>query len=92
MNELCWDGFANVRDLGGLPTRLSASGRTAQWRVARGPRRERLTNTGWADAREWGLRTIVDLRCHDEVDALERALRDRFPEIIRIVGHAEPAH
>ena len=67
MNELCWDGFANVRDLGGLPTRLSASGRTAQWRVARGPRRERLTSTGWADAREWGLRTIVDLRCHHEV-------------------------
>ena len=29
---------------------------------------------------------------HDCVDALERALRDRFPEVIRIVGHAEPAH
>ena len=28
---------------------------------------------------------------HDRVDALERTLRDRFPEIIRIVGHAEPA-
>ena len=28
---------------------------------------------------------------HDRVDALERALRDRFPEVIRIVGHAEPA-
>jgi divalent metal cation (Fe/Co/Zn/Cd) transporter len=28
---------------------------------------------------------------HDQVDALERALRDRFPEVIRIVGHAEPA-
>ena len=67
MNELCWDGLVNVRDLGGLPTPLSPCGRTAQGRVARGPRRERLTATGWADARRWGLRTIVDLRCHDEI-------------------------
>jgi hypothetical protein len=67
MNELQWDGFVNVRDLGGLPTRLSPTGRTAQGRVARGPRRELLTTTGWADARRWGLRTVVDLRCHDEV-------------------------
>ena len=28
---------------------------------------------------------------HDRVDALERALRGRFPEVVRIVGHAEPA-
>jgi cation diffusion facilitator family transporter len=28
---------------------------------------------------------------HDQVDALERALRERFPEVVRIVGHAEPA-
>jgi divalent metal cation (Fe/Co/Zn/Cd) transporter len=28
---------------------------------------------------------------HGHVDALERALRDRFPEVVRIVGHAEPA-
>jgi divalent metal cation (Fe/Co/Zn/Cd) transporter len=28
---------------------------------------------------------------HDEVDALERALRNRFADVIRIVGHAEPA-
>jgi divalent metal cation (Fe/Co/Zn/Cd) transporter len=27
---------------------------------------------------------------HDEVDALERSLRADFPEVIRIVGHAEP--
>ena len=67
MSELCWDGFVNIRDLGGLPTRLSPSGRTTRGRVARGPRRERLTTTGWADARRWGLHTIVDLRCHDEV-------------------------
>jgi len=28
---------------------------------------------------------------HDQVDALERALRDRFADVIRVVGHAEPA-
>lgn len=28
---------------------------------------------------------------HDRVDAIERALRVRFPEVIRVVGHAEPA-
>jgi cation diffusion facilitator family transporter len=27
---------------------------------------------------------------HDRVDALERGLRERFAEVIRIVGHAEP--
>jgi divalent metal cation (Fe/Co/Zn/Cd) transporter len=27
---------------------------------------------------------------HEEVDALERSLRDEFPDVIRIVGHAEP--
>ncbi len=28
---------------------------------------------------------------HDNVDALERALREQFPEVTRIVGHAEPS-
>lgn len=28
---------------------------------------------------------------HDRVDALERSVRDEFPSIVRIVGHAEPA-
>ena len=27
---------------------------------------------------------------HEEVDALERSLRNEFPDVIRIVGHAEP--
>lgn len=33
-------------------------------------------------------RTIVDV--HDHVDALERAVRQGLPEIVRVVGHAEP--
>jgi len=28
---------------------------------------------------------------HAQVDALERAVRDEFPNVVRIVGHAEPA-
>lgn len=29
---------------------------------------------------------------HEKVDDLERALRQRFPSIKRVIGHAEPAH
>ncbi len=28
---------------------------------------------------------------HDHVDMLERAVRKRYPEVVRLVGHAEPA-
>ncbi|MGD0184191.1 MAG: cation-efflux pump [Roseiarcus sp.] len=28
---------------------------------------------------------------HDRVDALERSVRDEFPDVARIIGHAEPA-
>ena len=48
--------------------------RRAGGRVARGPRRELLTSAGWEAAGEWGLRTVVDLRC-----AYEVGLRDGDP-------------
>lgn len=64
MRALGWDGYPNCRDLGGLPT---PSGPTQSGRIARGPRRELLTATGWAQARLWGLRTVIDLRCAGEV-------------------------
>ncbi|WP_148615427.1 tyrosine-protein phosphatase [Nocardioides rubriscoriae] len=64
---LRWDGYHNVRDLGGLPTPLAASGLTVRGRLARGPRRELLTATGWDDLRAHGIRSIVDLRNADEV-------------------------
>ena len=67
MRDLVWDGYRNARDLGGLPTSLSATGATRFGRVARGPRRELLTETGWRDARGWGLAAVVDLRCAHEV-------------------------
>lgn len=61
---LSWDGYLNCRDLGGLP---ASHGFTVVGRVSRGPRRELLTPAGWQDARAWGLRTVVDLRCANEV-------------------------
>lgn len=71
MRALAWDGYRNARDLGGLPTPASETGATIFGRVARGPRRELLTETGWQDARRWGLATIVDLRCAHEIGARE---------------------
>lgn len=71
MRELRWDGCRNVRDLGGLDTPLSVTGRTMPGRIARGPRRERLTEQGWHDARGWGLATVVDLRCQYEAGTRE---------------------
>ncbi|GAA4717861.1 tyrosine-protein phosphatase [Isoptericola chiayiensis] len=67
MRDLDWDGCPNLRDLGGLPTPLSATGLTRTGRLARGPRREQLTGPGWSAARSWGLTTVVDLRCAAEV-------------------------
>lgn len=72
MRTLHWDGCPNIRDLGGLPTSASASGYTQLGRIARGPRRELLSVTGWEQARRWGLRHVVDLRCAQEVGRREQ--------------------
>ena len=63
MRELDWGGAPNIRDLGGLAGRW---GETRYGRVARGPRRELIPEQGWRAARDWGLRTVVDLRCPEE--------------------------
>jgi protein-tyrosine phosphatase len=63
--NLYWDGFFNVRDLGGLPTttgRLTRSGafiRSGDLRF--------VTDAGWQMAYEAGVRTIIDLRNEDEI-------------------------
>lgn len=66
MRALTWDGYRNVRDLGGLPTPLSPTGTTIAGRLARGPRREWLSAAGRLAAQRWGVRTVVDLRNADE--------------------------
>jgi protein tyrosine/serine phosphatase len=62
--DLSWDGCTNVRDLGGLPT---ADGRETRFRsLIRADAVDRLRPSGWAALRDYGVRTIVDLRNDDE--------------------------
>src|SRR5208282_1854323 len=63
--RITWEGFANARDLGGLPardgrvTRFGAYIRSGDLRF--------VTETGWRMARDAGVRTIIDLRNDDEI-------------------------
>lgn len=59
--ELSWDGCVNIRDLGGL-------GRVRPGAVVRMEQPGRLTETGWAAAWAYGVRTFVDLRDADEYE------------------------
>ncbi len=60
-----WEGFHNTRDLGGLPT---AAGRTTRrGAFFRAADLRFVTETGWAQARESGVRTVIDLRNADEI-------------------------
>ncbi|SER04034.1 tyrosine-protein phosphatase [Actinokineospora terrae] len=57
--ELAWDGCVNVRDLGGLgQARLGA--------VVRMEAPTTLSESGWASAWAYGVRTVVDLRSPEE--------------------------
>jgi protein-tyrosine phosphatase len=62
--QLDWEGCANVRDLGGLPT--VDGGEVRRGAVVRGDAPDHLSPAGWAALREHGVRTIVDLRNDDE--------------------------
>jgi protein-tyrosine phosphatase len=63
--DLFWDGCANVRDLGGLPTE---EGRTTRFgSIVRADSVRRLTDDGWDALRAYGVERIVDLRWHDEL-------------------------
>ncbi|MFJ9781877.1 tyrosine-protein phosphatase [Amycolatopsis sp. NPDC101161] len=62
---VAWEGFHNTRDLGGLPTR---SGRTTRrGAFFRAADLRFVTDAGWAQARESGVRTVLDLRNADEI-------------------------
>jgi protein-tyrosine phosphatase len=60
-----WDGFYNARDLGGVPLRDGRA--TEPGRVFRSAALRFVTNQGWQEAWEAGVRTIVDLRNPDEI-------------------------
>jgi protein-tyrosine phosphatase len=62
---VAWDGFFNTRDLGGLPTRSGET--TGYGAFFRSADLRFVTDSGWAQAREAGVRTVVDLRNEDEI-------------------------
>jgi protein-tyrosine phosphatase len=62
--HLDWEGCFNARDLGGLRT---VDGGRTRWRaIVRSDSLDGLSADGWAAARAYGVRTIVDLRTHTE--------------------------
>jgi protein-tyrosine phosphatase len=62
--DLAWDGCLNVRELGGLPTR--DGGTTRFGAVVRADSVRQLSDDGWQALVDHGVRTVVDLRGHDE--------------------------
>lgn len=62
--HLDWEGCLNLRDLGGLPT---GGGRTTQWGAfVRGDTLCGLSDAGRGSVAGYGIRTVVDLRSHEE--------------------------
>jgi protein-tyrosine phosphatase len=55
-----WDGAVNARDLGGVSPKIQSG------RLYRMGRHEWLTDVGWQQAYDDGVRTVVDLRNPDE--------------------------
>jgi protein-tyrosine phosphatase len=63
--HLSWDGCANVRDLGGMPTQ---DGRETRRRaVIRADGLDLLTGRGWSALVAYGVRTVIDLRNEEEL-------------------------
>ena len=65
--ELAWEGCLNVRDLGGH--RTTDGGETRYGAVVRADSVRQLTDTGWEAAVDYGIRTVVDLRGDEELEA-----------------------
>lgn len=83
-------GAGNVRDLGGLPT---ADGRlTRRGRVLRS---DFLVNLGEEDERallrEFGLRTVIDLRTAAEVESFPGPWAERGVDVVRASFPLDPA-
>jgi protein-tyrosine phosphatase len=63
---LTWEGCLNVRDLGGHVTEEGDETRFGA--VVRADSVRHLTPAGWQALVDYGVRTIVDLRRHDELE------------------------
>lgn len=64
VRTLTWDGCHNVRDLGGLP--VAGGGETRFGSVVRADSLRELTGVGWAQALDYGVLRVVDLRFSEE--------------------------
>lgn len=64
---LVWDGCLNVRDLGGHAT--EDGGETVFGAVVRADSIRRLSDEGWGALVDYGVRRVVDLRQHSELEA-----------------------
>lgn len=77
--DVHWDGFVNARDLGGLP--LTGGGNTAFGGVVRSEHPGNLSEQGWDEMWDYGIRTIVSLETGnlDHQDALRANPPVRIP-------------
>lgn len=89
VRELHWGSVPNIRDLGGLP---GFRGPTRFGRIARGPRRELLDSSGWQAARDWGLRTVVDLRCPYETGLQDGDPGSQTPHGVTVIAAPTEDH
>jgi protein-tyrosine phosphatase len=63
---LAWDACYNARDVGGYP---AGNGRRIRWQaLVRADNLHRLTPNGQAALRDYGVRTIIDLRLASELE------------------------
>ncbi len=64
---LAWDACYNVREVGGYATE---QGTTTRWQaLVRADNMDRLTPEGQAALRDYGIRTVIDLRLPEELEA-----------------------
>jgi len=97
--DLDWDGCLNVRDLGGHPT--GDGGATRFGSIVRADSIRQLTDEGWNDAVDYGVRTVVDLRDDTEretdpprelpVDVVHVPFFDQEPKVFEEVEAAATA-
>lgn len=87
---LDWDGCVNVRDLGGHPTEDGAKTRFGG--IVRADSVRQLSDEGWAAAVEYGIRTVVDLRFHSELEADPPAELPVDVVHVSLLGDEDPQH
>jgi protein tyrosine/serine phosphatase len=92
---LTWEACHNARDTGGYPTH---SGRQTRWRtLVRADNLHKLTPAGQKALRDYGVRTVIDLRLAHEVEQQPNpfAAQQNLPDIpiyLNLPLHDPAAH